>query len=123
MGAVYKAKQVSFDPPRVVALKVLFKHIAANPKLVERLRREGLAMGALAHPNLVVVLSPDLKVAGYVHGVMYEGDALRQALEEASRSASLVTRFRPLILLVVAIGVSAVAWALYATRRPKTHPA
>lgn len=53
MGAVYKAKQESFDPPRVVALKVLFKHIAANPKLVERLRREGLAMGQLAHPNLV----------------------------------------------------------------------
>jgi len=51
MGAVYKARQVSFN--RIVALKVLFKHVAANPKLVERLRREGLAMGQLAHPNLV----------------------------------------------------------------------
>src|SRR5262245_4587078 len=39
MGAVYKAHQSGFE--RQVALKVLFKHIAANPKLVERLYREG----------------------------------------------------------------------------------
>jgi serine/threonine-protein kinase len=51
MGAVYKARQVSFN--RVVALKVLFKHIAANDKLVNRLHREGLAMGQLSHPNIV----------------------------------------------------------------------
>src|ERR1043165_7363189 len=51
MGAVYKAIQVSFN--RTVALKVLFPHIASNPKLVERLRREGRVMGQLDHPNIV----------------------------------------------------------------------
>jgi eukaryotic-like serine/threonine-protein kinase len=51
MGAVYRAKQISYD--RVVALKVLFPHVAKNPKLVERLYREGRAMAALDHPNIV----------------------------------------------------------------------
>jgi eukaryotic-like serine/threonine-protein kinase len=51
MGAVYRARQISFD--RDVALKVLFPHIASNPKLVDRLNREGQVMGALDHPNIV----------------------------------------------------------------------
>jgi serine/threonine protein kinase len=51
MGAVYKARQLSFG--RDVALKVLFPHIANNPKLVERLYREGRVMGQLDHPNIV----------------------------------------------------------------------
>src|SRR5262245_13589177 len=51
MGAVYRARQISFD--RDVALKVLFPHIASNPKLVERLNREGQVMGRLDHPNIV----------------------------------------------------------------------
>jgi len=51
MGAVYLAKQASFG--REVALKVLFPHIASNPKLVERLYREGRVMGQLDHPNIV----------------------------------------------------------------------
>ena len=38
MGIVYKAHQVSLD--RLVAVKVLFKHVAANPKLVERFYRD-----------------------------------------------------------------------------------
>jgi serine/threonine-protein kinase len=51
MGFVYKAHQGSFD--RDVALKVLFKRIGNQPKLVERLRREALIMGRLDHPNIV----------------------------------------------------------------------
>jgi serine/threonine-protein kinase len=51
MGAVYKARQISFD--RDVALKVLFRHVANNPKLVERMYREGRAMARLDHPNIV----------------------------------------------------------------------
>jgi len=51
MGTVYKAHQVTFN--RDVALKVLFKHVAANPKLVERLNREARSMGRLDHSNIV----------------------------------------------------------------------
>jgi protein SCO1 len=81
-----------------------------------------LAEGGFAHPNLVVVLSPDLKVSGYVRGVMYDAPVLRAALEDAAEHASLVTRYRPVILAVVVLGFAAVAWSLYVTRR-RTAPA
>lgn len=51
MGSVYKARQPGAD--RWVALKVLYPHIASNPKLVKRLELEGRVMGRLDHPNLV----------------------------------------------------------------------
>jgi serine/threonine protein kinase len=51
MGAVYHARQISFG--RDVALKVLFAHVARNPKLVERLYREARAMAQLDHPGIV----------------------------------------------------------------------
>jgi serine/threonine-protein kinase len=51
MAAVYKARQLGFD--RDVALKILFKHIADNPKLVERFYREARTSGRLEHPNIV----------------------------------------------------------------------
>lgn len=58
MGAVYKAQQLTrlgekLDKPMTVAVKVLFPHVANNPKLIQRLRREGLAMFGLDHPNIV----------------------------------------------------------------------
>jgi len=57
MGAVYKAEQVSFK--RIVALKVLFPHVAANEKLVARMYREGLVMGQLDHPNIIQAYAVD----------------------------------------------------------------
>ena len=51
MGAVYKAHQASFD--RVVALKILFAHVAKNQKLVNRFEREARVMFELDHPNIV----------------------------------------------------------------------
>jgi serine/threonine-protein kinase len=51
MAAVYLARQPSFD--RQVALKVLFKHVAATPKLLERFYREARVLGRLDHPNIV----------------------------------------------------------------------
>lgn len=58
MGAVWEAVQGSFDN-RIVALKILFPHVASNPKLVERLRREGRVMGQLGHPNIVQAFAVD----------------------------------------------------------------
>ena len=51
MGVVYKARQTSLD--RLVALKVLAKHLAANPSFVERFYREARTMARLDHPNIV----------------------------------------------------------------------
>jgi serine/threonine protein kinase len=51
MGVVYKARQLSAN--RSVALKVLFKHIADNHKLVERFHREARVSADLEHPNIV----------------------------------------------------------------------
>jgi serine/threonine-protein kinase len=74
MGAVYKAMQVSFqgeklDKPRVVALKILFPHVASNPKLVKRLTREGEVMGQLDHPNIVQAFAVD-EAEGYYYVAM-----------------------------------------------------
>lgn len=51
MGAVYKAHQISLD--REVAIKVLSKHLAANPDFVERFQREARIMAKLDHPNIL----------------------------------------------------------------------
>jgi len=73
--------------------------------------------GGFAHPNLIAILSPDLTVSGYVHGVTYDAKEVRAALDHSARRSSLVTRFRPFILLVAVAGLLAVAWALFLTRR------
>lgn len=51
MGAVYRARQISFN--RIVALKILFSHIASHPRLVQRLYREGHALAQLDHEGIV----------------------------------------------------------------------
>ncbi len=51
MGAVYLAQQKSAN--RNVALKVLYKHLACQPKFAERFSREAEAMLDLDHPNIV----------------------------------------------------------------------
>lgn len=76
--------------------------------------------GGFAHPNLVVVLSPDLKVSSYVHGVMYESDALLAAMQAAARDSSLIRRFRPYLLLIMALGLVAIVGVLRVTRNRQT---
>jgi serine/threonine protein kinase len=71
-GVVYKAHQISRD--RVVALKVLFKEMAAKPAFVERFQREARAMAKLDHPNIIRAFEVGQKqgthyiVAEYVDG-------------------------------------------------------
>ena len=88
MGAVYKAMQVSFqgeklDKPRVVALKVLFPHVASNPKLVKRLEREGEVMGQLDHPNIVQAFAFDEAEGFYYVAMEYvAGQSLQKWLTQ-----------------------------------------
>lgn len=84
MGAVYKAKQVSFN--RTVALKVLFSHVANNPKLVERLYREGKVMNQLDHPNIVTAYAiGEAEGCHYVAMEYVSGQSMQKWLTQLGR--------------------------------------
>ena len=84
MGEVWKARQVSFE--RFVALKVLFPHVAKNKKLVQRLRREGLVLGAMEHPNIVEAYAIDEADGRHYVAMEYvDGDTLQQWLARLGR--------------------------------------
>lgn len=72
-------------------------------------------VGGFAHANLVAVLTPDLEVSGYLYGLTYEDRQIRAALMTASSGPSLVSKYRPLILIAMALSALAVAFALIAT--------
>jgi len=64
MGEVYLARQRSLD--RLVALKVLSRHLAPSPEAVERFVREMRLMARLEHPYLVTAYE-----GGEDSGVVY----------------------------------------------------
>ncbi len=76
-GSIYKARQESMD--RVVALKVLPRRLAMNPRYVKNFMRETKLAAKLAHENIVYVLD-----AGQSAGLLYlamdfiEGETLEQ---------------------------------------------
>lgn len=79
MGAAYKARQKSLG--RLVALKILAPHQAANPDFAERFAREAQALAEVNHPNIVTVY--DFGRAGefyYLTMEFVDGVNLRQAL-------------------------------------------
>ncbi|MFM9960865.1 MAG: serine/threonine-protein kinase [Planctomycetaceae bacterium] len=79
MGAVYKARQKSLG--RMVALKILAPHHAANPDFAERFAREAQALAEVNHPNIVTVY--DSGRAGEFYFLTMEfvdGVNLRQAM-------------------------------------------
>lgn len=53
MGKVYRARQISMD--RIVALKVLHKHLTNDSAFVEQFVREARAAGRLDHSNVIHV--------------------------------------------------------------------
>ena len=57
MGTVYRARHRLMD--RVVALKIINRHLVHNPEMVERFRREVMAAARLDHPNIVRALDAD----------------------------------------------------------------
>jgi hypothetical protein len=68
MGVVYKAVHRLMD--RVVALKVIHRHLTDRPAFVERFRREVRAAARLAHPNIVT--AHDADQAGDTHFLVME---------------------------------------------------
>ncbi len=54
MAAVYRARRTSVGRP--VAIKVLYPHLAADPRYLERFRKEARAAAQLQHDNIVNVI-------------------------------------------------------------------
>ena len=105
MGAVYKATQLSMG--REVALKVMAPEVAKNKNFVERFLREGMAMGAINHPNVVTCYDAgqDGKILYMALELMTGGDA-----DQLSRSlGGLLPPVRAcLIVRDCAAGLSAI---------------
>ena len=68
MGIVYKAEHKVMG--RTVALKVINRELTADPKAVERFRREVKAAAQLNHPNIVT--AHDAEEAGGLHFLVME---------------------------------------------------
>jgi serine/threonine-protein kinase len=84
MGTVYHARQIS--EPRDVAVKVLSRKLASQPKFVERFRREARLLTQLDHPHIIRCYA-----VGEAHGYHYlvmefaAGGSLRGWLQRKQR--------------------------------------
>src|SRR5271155_5563607 len=79
MGEVYRARDTRLN--RDVAIKVLPDHLARDPQALARFQREAMAVGALAHPNIMVL--HDIGAEQEIHYAvteLLEGDSLRDRL-------------------------------------------
>jgi serine/threonine protein kinase len=68
MGAVFKAEHLLMG--RMVALKVIHRHLVDRPAAAERFRQEVRAAARLAHPNIVTAY--DAEQAGNIHFLVME---------------------------------------------------
>lgn len=84
MGVVYRAFQPSFN--REVALKILFPHVANNPKLRTRLEREGEVMFRLSHPSIVQSYAIDeLEGRHFIAMEYVDGENLQKVLNRLGK--------------------------------------
>ena len=82
MGRVYKARQISLD--KLVAIKVLHRHLANDPKVVRRFHREARAASRLSHPNSLQIIDfgEDGRGTLYIAMELLDGDDLLTVIEE-----------------------------------------
>lgn len=97
-GAVFEAEHLLLR--RTVAIKLLHPDIAANPKFVERFRREALAASRIGHPNIVEVIDLDRTDDGTEFMVLefLRGEVLENRLERQGplRIATALDIFEPI---------------------------
>ena len=83
MGEVYKARDTRLD--RIVAIKVLPSHLAADPQFRERFDREARAISSLDHPHICALYD-----VGEEHGTVFlvmqylEGETLAERLKKGA---------------------------------------
>ena len=91
MGEVYRAKDTRLD--RIVAIKVVLGHVAANAEFRERFDREAKAISALDHPHICTLYDVghdgdlDFLVMQFL-----EGETLADRLARGARPTSDPTR-------------------------------
>lgn len=85
MGVVYKAR----DPliSRLVALKTINPELVSNPEILQRFYREAQSIGALQHPNIVMVYDlGEYDGHPYIAMEFVEGESLQSLI---SRQAAI----------------------------------
>lgn len=82
MGRVYKAHQMSLD--KTVAIKVLHRHLANDPKIARRFHREARAASRLSHPNSLRIIDfgEDSDGTLYIAMEFLDGDDLLTLIEQ-----------------------------------------
>jgi Tol biopolymer transport system component len=92
MGEVYRARDTRLD--RVVALKVLHGHLAADEHLRQRFDREARTISQLSHPNICALYD-----VGHQDGIDYlvieylDGETLTRRLEKGPLPIEQVLRY------------------------------
>lgn len=138
-GVGYEVVTISFDPldgpaqlrayRERLELPAGWRLAVATPENLAALfeaidfRYEPLEGGGFAHANVIAILDPELKVASYMHGVMYDAGELRDHLERAVRDTSLVRKARPVIIAISALGLLTMISVLVATGRKRRSAA
>lgn len=81
MGVVYLARETRLD--RLVALKVLPPHLAADPTIRERFLREARTAAQLSHPNIVPIYRAE-EIGGFAFFAMayIEGENLAERIRD-----------------------------------------
>jgi len=82
MGEVYRARDSPLD--REVAVKVLPDHLSNDSQALARFEREGKAVAALSHPNILVLFDiGDQDGVRYAVTELLEGETLRDRLSRS----------------------------------------
>jgi len=98
---------------------------AGDPQALERtlagldFRTLALADGGFEHPNLVAVLTPDLRLSGYLFGVSISPAELRGLVQRAAAGVSAADTWRPYVFFFALLGFlgSAAVFAVLLARR------
>jgi serine/threonine-protein kinase len=82
MGRVYEARQTALD--KLVAIKLLHKHLANDPKVAKRFHREARAASRLSHPSSMHILDFGQDEDGtlYIAMELLDGDDLLAVIED-----------------------------------------
>jgi serine/threonine-protein kinase len=118
MGTVYRATHLLLE--RAVALKGIRRQLVGNPVVVERFRREALAVARLRHSHIVTVhdygVAPD--AGAYLVMELLEGHTLREELAQRTR-LDVPTALALITQVCAAVGAAHQAGVIHRDLKPE----